>query len=381
MITIVARSSRSLARHSRVAAAAVYHTQVLVPSGKTACMPLDMAIAGTTALCVGSLLGMPDAHTHAHVPFPQFQSTSSKTTDSASSWDLSDQVLGAGAFGVVHLGIRRDTGEVGAVKMQRNLKHRDSIQRELHALQVVQAKGGHKNIIALKDVFERDGHTCIVTEFVSGGELFDHIVNHGAFSEQDARKPMRDIVEAVAFLHAHGLIHKDLKPENVLLRFKDRARADNAATLVDFGSAGPASRASSADEIGTTVYQAPELLRRDSECTQAADVWSLGCILYVLLTGRHPFDLDGTATERQIEARIRRGKVSFKHPACRDLSPDAKDLISQLLTKDPIKRPSAQAVLDHPWMRATKAKEQPTDLLTLAMLAQRQPTPVVSVSA
>ncbi|RHY44077.1 hypothetical protein DYB38_010833 [Aphanomyces astaci] len=296
---------------------------------------------------MGVLMSPDAAHPRAACILPPPPTISPKfQTTTAADWDLADEI-GSGAFGVVRLGIRRTTGEVGAIKMQKDARE-PSMQRELDALQRIKAKGGHKNIVDLKDVFEHNGHTCIVTEFVSGGELFEHIVRYGAFEEPRARKMMQDIVEGVAFLHDHGLVHKDLKPENVLLRFSDK-RDDNPATLVDFGSAGPASRVLDTD-IGTTVYLPPEVLRRGGVCTPAADVWAMGCILYIVLTGRHPFDIDGTAPEKTIESRIRKGHVSFKHAACQHLSSDAKDLIRHMLQKDPEMRPSAKQVLAHPWM-------------------------------
>ncbi|RHY29573.1 hypothetical protein DYB32_005037 [Aphanomyces invadans] len=287
------------------------------------------------------------------------------TIHPAADWDLADEI-GSGAFGVVRLGIRRTTGEVCAIKMLKDSRDA-SLQRELEALQWIKAQGGHKNIVDLKGVFEHDGKTCIVTELVSGGELFNHIVKYGAFDEPHARKMMHDIVEAVAFLHDHGLVHKDLKPENVLLRFKDK-RYDNHAKLVDFGSAGPPSPAVGTDtDIGTTVYLPPEVLRR-GDCTPAADVWAMGCILYIVLTGRHPFDIDGTAPEKTIESRIRRGHVTFKHAACKHLSAEAKDLIHQMLQKDPDLRPSAKQVLAHPWMQQFQQQQVVQAVLDVVMM-------------
>ncbi|CAK4127858.1 unnamed protein product [Aphanomyces euteiches] len=343
MALSIQRSSRSIVRLRhilpRYGPSVVYHAgatrgQDFAPRNQA--ISFGMALAGTIAIGIDSLFS-PEAHARE-----------SLVQSSTNAWELTEEI-GSGAFGIVRLGVRRATGELGAVKVQRDLKHRASMQREVQALQLIKHQGGHKNIVDLKDVFEKDGHMCIVTEFVSGGELFDHVVEDGPFSEDRARNMMRDIVEAVAFLHDHGVIHKDLKPENVLLQFKDK-RDNNLAKLVDFGSAGPASPTTQ-DDIGTTVYLAPELQSQDGgPCTPAADVWSLGCILYIVLTGRHPFDLEGNATEATIKNRIMRAKVSFKHADCKGISPEAKDLITQLLQKDPSQRPSARDILQHPWM-------------------------------
>ncbi|OQR95456.1 cleavage induced protein kinase [Thraustotheca clavata] len=293
---------------------------------------IKMAIAGMTALGMGSIV--------------------SPTQNRSSQWMLCDEEIGTGAFGVVRIGVSKTTGEKAAIKTMRvQSKTHKAIEREVDTLLRIQSLGGHKNIIALKDVFVEQNQVCVVTEFVGGGELFQHLLHYGAFNEVEARRMLYDIAQAVLFLHSNGLIHKDIKPENVLLCYKEK-RADNEAKLADFGSAGPQSPFNRLDDIGTSVYLAPELLNAKDGAvwTQAADMWAIGCILYILLTGMHPFDMEGNVPEEVIEKRIQRAKVCFSHPNCDNLSANAKDLIVGLLQKDPNQRLSIDDLLNHPWM-------------------------------
>ncbi|KDO30354.1 CAMK protein kinase [Saprolegnia parasitica CBS 223.65] len=287
----------------------------LVRSFWTPSSPLQVAVAGLTALGMGTVVSPTSAHSRN--PAQQKKTSISQTCDT-DQWTICDDALGTGAFGVVRLGVSRTTGEKAAIKSLH--AHRASLHREIHALRKIKSLGGHKNIIDLKDVYtDADDRVCVVTELVAGGELFEHI---------------------------------DLKPENVLLRFKEK-RADNEAKLADFGSAGPPSVFSRTDDVGTSAYLPPELLEAKKGgvvCSQAADMWAIGCILYILLTGMHPFDMDGALPEELVEMRIKKSDVSFDNPRCTDLSVDAKDLIAKLLAKNPAQRLSATEMLEHRWM-------------------------------
>ncbi|EQC40417.1 CAMK/CAMK1 protein kinase [Saprolegnia diclina VS20] len=331
----------------RISPSSSRHTS-LVRSFWTPSSPLQVAVAGLTALGMSTVVSPTSAHSRAHA---HKKTTSIRETCATDQWTICDDALGTGAFGVVRLGVSRTTGEKAAIKSLH--AHRASLHREIHALRKIKSLGGHKNIIDLKDVYtDADDRVCVVTELVAGGELFEHIVTYGAFSELDARKMIHDIAQGILFLHANGLVHKDLKPENVLLRFKEK-RADNEAKLADFGSAGPPSVFSRTDDVGTSAYLPPELLEATKDgvlCSQAADMWAIGCILYILLTGMHPFDMDGALPEELIEMRIKKSDVSFDHPRCTDLSADAKDLIAKLLAKNPTHRLSATEMLEHRWM-------------------------------
>ncbi|TDH72310.1 hypothetical protein CCR75_000753 [Bremia lactucae] len=322
---------------------------------------LSLAVAGAAALSAGCELHA-EGVAQARATF-EFESLALPTQP---KWQLFDQI-GAGAFGVVRLGMHEETGEVAAVKMvplepSNEKRSYMSLEREISALQLVKALGGHRNIIDLKDVYIEGRNVCIATELARGGELFEQIVAYGSLPEVKAQTMAREMASALSFLHRHGLVHKDVKPENILLT-KRYASSDEECTkascyesasfikLADFGSAGPAGVTTDTEESGTAGYLPPELLM-SGDCTSACDMWALGCVLYITLSGSHPFDLDGMATDSVVEHRVKTEAISFDFSAWHDVSVDAKDLVSKLLEKDPTLRLTADEMLQHPWMLA-----------------------------
>ncbi|KAI9916822.1 hypothetical protein PsorP6_016927 [Peronosclerospora sorghi] len=277
-------------------------------------------------------------------------------------WHLFSQI-GSGAFGTVRLGMHKASGEVAAVKIvplenPGEKRSFPALERELSALKLVKALGGHKSIIDLRDVYVEGRKLFMVTELARGGELFEQIVTYGSFSEAKARDVTRELASALSFLHRHGLVHKDVKPENILFttRNDDRnnchdQKSTNLVKLADFGSAGPAGDMSNLEDIGTPAYQPPELLTSGT-CTSACDMWALGCVLYIMLSGSHPFDLDGLSLDSKVEHRIKTEPINFNFRAWDNVSSDAKDVVSKLLAKDPALRLTADETLNHPWMNA-----------------------------
>ncbi|RLN49543.1 hypothetical protein BBJ28_00016741, partial [Nothophytophthora sp. Chile5] len=318
------------------------------------------------------------AHSHAAIEPAQHQRKH--------RWHLFDQI-GAGAYGVVRIGMHEESGEVAAVKIVPIENPTDrrafpALEREISALKLVKALGGHRSIVDLRDVYVEGRKVCLVTELARGGELFDQIVAYGSFSESRARDVAREIASALGFLHRHGLVHKDVKPENILMsdratdvaneshgvyRKGHRHESTSLVKLADFGSAGPAGVATTQDDIGTSAYLPPELLN-SGLCTSACDMWALGCVLYIMLSGSHPFDLDGLASDSQVEQRIKTEPITFAYSAWNNVSPDAKDLISKLLAKDPALRLTADQMLQHPWVNAS-AEASANPHVPLSLLA------------
>ncbi|CBN80221.1 calcium/calmodulin-dependent protein kinase IV [Ectocarpus siliculosus] len=255
-----------------------------------------------------------------------------------------------GAFGVVCAGVHKVTGEVVAVKqIPRRLMSTPRLQAEVDMLRMA---GQHKNVVGFRDLFSDDNFYYIVMEFATGGELFDRLVTKGAHSEHDAASLLREVVDAVAYLHGHSIIHFDIKPENILLHDADTDDID--VRLVDFGSAfvvGATGESGPKNDSGTIAYSAPEVLRGQSVST-AADMWSLGVVLYILLSGFHPFDLEGGANDADVRRKVLARELTFEsaHWSGKE---GAVDLINQLLDSDPKRRPTAEAVLAHPWMQKT----------------------------
>ncbi|CAG9318784.1 unnamed protein product [Blepharisma stoltei] len=251
--------------------------------------------------------------------------------------------LGEGGYGKVYLVRDKRTNIIRAIKeVQKSKTDSQSNQSLLDEVEILKELD-HPNIMKIYEVIESSDCYYIVTELLSGGELFDKLLHYEEITEGIAAKYMFDILGALNYCHARGIIHRDLKPENLLFESKD---PDSALKIIDFGIASkllPNSKLSEA--IGTIYYMAPEVLEGsyDSKC----DIWSAGVILFIMLTGKAPFNGETQAdTILQISEGIAHKKKYLKH-----LSPDAKDLIVSMLNSDPNLRLSAQEALDHPWIQ------------------------------
>eukprot|EP01133_Synstelium_polycarpum_P014986 gene14986-17722_t len=247
--------------------------------------------------------------------------------------------IGRGAFSIVREATHRSSGERVAIKSikTRFIKNK-LLMREIEIMKKV---GDHPNILKLYEVYETKRHLHLVLELVTGGELFDKIVHRGEYSEQDASKIMRQIVSAVGHLHANGIAHRDLKPQNLLCAGLE----GDDIRVADFGLSkifGDGDRLETC--CGSPEYVAPEVL----ECKpydKACDLWSVGVITYVLLTGCFPFWDKNNAV---LYEKIR--NVDYGWPAGLEVSDEAKDLVSHLIEKNPERRYTYEQCLAHPWV-------------------------------
>jgi calcium-dependent protein kinase len=201
----------------------------------------------------------------------------------------------------------------------------------------------HPNIIRVLDIVDDGRSLYIVTELLSGGELFTKIVERGHLSEANAAEVMQQLLAAVSFIHSRSVLHRDIKPENLMY---ESPLEGSALKLIDFGAARillPAYK--TAERVGTPYYMAPEVIqgKYDSKC----DVWSCGVVLYILLSGRPPFR---GRSEYEIFAHIQTGSPSFAESTWKHVSKPAKSLIKDMLKIDPKERPTAYEVLHHPWI-------------------------------
>lgn len=186
----------------------------------------------------------------------------------------------------------------------------------------------------------------IVSEYIPKGELFDEIIKRKFLNEEDGAYVIRQLLSAITYCHAKGIVHRDLKPENILI---DSISEDNKINIkvIDFGTAMFYSPDVELEEtLGTPYYVAPEVLM--GNYTEKCDVWSIGVILYVLLSGTAPFD---GKTDEEILGSVKRGKLEFRSKVWIDVSNLAKDLIKKLLTYNPSKRPSAAEAFKHSWIQ------------------------------
>ncbi|XP_022882682.1 calcium-dependent protein kinase 32-like isoform X2 [Olea europaea var. sylvestris] len=206
----------------------------------------------------------------------------------------------------------------------------------------------HPNIVSLKDTYEDNNGVHLVMELCEGGELFDRIVTRGHYTERAAAAVTRTIVEVIQICHENGVMHRDLKPENFL--FSNR-KETSPLKAIDFGLSvffKPGERFN--EIVGSPYYMAPEVLKRNYG--PEIDVWSAGVILYILLCGIPPFWAE---TEQEIAEAIIRSVVDFKRDPWPKVSDKAKDLVRKMLNPDPKQRPTAQEVLDHPWLQNAKS--------------------------
>ncbi|KAI5450774.1 Calmodulin-dependent protein kinase cmk2 [Naganishia albida] len=205
----------------------------------------------------------------------------------------------------------------------------------------------HPNIVKVFDHFEsRDKH-YIVFELATGGELFDRILSKGRFTEADAIEALKQVLEAVTYLHSHDVVHRDLKPENILYRTKEE---HSGLVLCDFGVARhlEPDHEFVATAAGSLGYAAPEVLL-GKEHGKPVDLWSIGIITYVLLCGYTPFRSDDP---KELVRETARGRIEFHAPYWNNVSEEARNFIKELVVVDPHKRLTAEEALHHPWIES-----------------------------
>lgn len=258
------------------------------------------------------------------------------------------EVLGTGAFSEVVLAQERATGRMFAIKCipKKALKGKESsIENEIAVLRKIQ----HENIVALEDIYESSSHLYLIMQLVSGGELFDRIVEKGFYTEKDASTLIRQVLDAVNYLHKMGIVHRDLKPEN-LLYFNPQD--ESKIMISDFGlSKMEGSGDVMSTACGTPGYVAPEVLAQ-KPYSKAVDCWSIGVIAYILLCGYPPFYDEN---DSKLFEQILKADYEFDAPYWDDISDSAKDFISRLMEKDPAKRYTCDQALRHPWISGDTA--------------------------
>ncbi|XP_042259112.1 calcium/calmodulin-dependent protein kinase type 1D isoform X2 [Thunnus maccoyii] len=220
-----------------------------------------------------------------------------------------------------------------------------SIENEIAVLRKIK----HENIVALEDIYESPDHLYLIMQLVSGGELFDRIVEKGFYTEKDASTLIRQVLDAVNYLHRMGIVHRDLKPEN-LLYFNPQD--ESKIMISDFGlSKMEGSGDVMSTACGTPGYVAPEVLAQ-KPYSKAVDCWSIGVIAYILLCGYPPFYDEN---DSKLFEQILKADYEFDAPYWDDISDSAKDFISSLMEKDPSKRFTCEQALRHPWIAGDTA--------------------------
>uniref|UniRef100_A0A4X2KQ26 calcium/calmodulin-dependent protein kinase n=1 Tax=Vombatus ursinus TaxID=29139 RepID=A0A4X2KQ26_VOMUR len=257
----------------------------------------------------------------------------------------------SGAFSEVILAEEKTTQKLVAIKCiaKKALEGKESsIENEIAVLHKIK----HPNIVALDDIYECGGHLYLIMQLVSGGELFDRIVEKGFYTERDASRLICQVLDAVKYLHDMGIVHRDLKPENLLYYSLEE---DSKIMISDFGLSkmeGSGSVLSTA--CGTPGYVAPEVLAQ-KPYSKAVDCWSIGVIAYILLCGYPPFYDENDA---KLFEQILKAEYEFDSPYWDDISDSAKDFIRHLMEKDPEKRFTCEQALQHPWIAGDTALDK-----------------------
>ena len=266
--------------------------------------------------------------------------------------------IGGGTYGIVFLSLNKRTKEKVAIKAMKKLKKdnktlNEDILKEIEMLKTLD----HQNIINIFEFYEGDYNFYIVTEYCQSGNLADRINKTNLqISESRASVIIFQILSAINYCHQRNIIHRDLKPENIML--------DNNSTngypyvkLIDFGTAKFRETEYENQLIGSPYFIAPEVI--DKKYTNKCDVWSIGVILYFLISRKKPFT---GFSFKEIFNSIKEDEINLKTSPFNSVSEELKDLIKKLLTKNPNERISADEALQHNWFIKNKTKEKLSEL-------------------
>ena len=251
-------------------------------------------------------------------------------------------MLGEGASGSVYRVVKAGLSyamKVISRKQITDIGDKRRLQREIDTMTHI----NYPFLVAMHDFFSDADNFYLIMDYCQGGDLYEHLKKRGGLREAQAATIFKQIVMGVAFLHAQGVAHRDLKPHNILFTSAQNVKVG------DFGLCGYIESEHMNTFCGSPCYTAPECLRRIEYNGCAADVWSLGVLLYEMVTGHHPWDV--TSLPRMVQ-QICAGKY-----ACpRTLSSSCQDLLERLLTLSPTKRITTSEILAHPWLRLASAR-------------------------
>uniref|UniRef100_A0A6B2LAP7 Protein kinase domain-containing protein n=1 Tax=Arcella intermedia TaxID=1963864 RepID=A0A6B2LAP7_9EUKA len=272
-------------------------------------------------------------------------------------YEITERTLGQGTFSKVKEGIDRESKQKVAIKIvykEHVSAKPDMLRNEVEIL----LKIDHPNVIKLIDLFDTEQRLYLVMELVTGGELFDKIVEREQYSEADAKEVMRQLFDAIEYIHSQDVVHRDLKPENLLLEDESTS---TRVKLSDFGLSRIFDDSSMNTACGTPGYVAPEILRAQGY-NSSVDMWSAGVIMYILLCGYPPFYNENDA---KLFESIMSAAYHFHSPFWDNISKEAKDLIRALLVVDPAKRLTATQAKEAEWFKIagnTQTKPLPSQL-------------------
>jgi serine/threonine protein kinase len=277
-------------------------------------------------------------------------------------YDFDHKPLGHGASGEVYRVTHKQTGEVYACKIIRkdgNMNDTTSMGTEIEIMKRVR----HRHVVSLFELFESPNCLWLILELIDGGDLRSLLAHHNHYSEAMASKHMKQLLEGIHYLHSRGVVHRDIKLDNILLHGQGN-HGQGEVKIADFGlsaliqvgtrgydpqESGKRKRYNKlTDRWGTPMFYAPELI--DGEYGPQVDIWSCGCVLYEMLTGETAFDTDDDVEDWQTPLFRKIRHAEYDKTRLRGISAEAQDLLKQMLTVDPVQRLSATDALKHPWL-------------------------------
>jgi len=266
-----------------------------------------------------------------------------------------DEILGEGSFATVRKGSDKASGVGVAIKIisKKGLSYKpESLNNEIQILQKLK----HPYVIQCYDLFETENEVFLVMELMTGGTLYERIEKKEKYREKDAKQVMTKLFYAIEYFHSIGIVHRDLKPENLLMVSRSN---DIKIKVSDFGLSRIFQFSSDSERMktaaGTIAYVAPEVLENIEGYNREVDLWSAGVIMYVMLSGYHPFYSEN---EAEIIEMIRLADFVYDSPDWDNITEEAKDLIDNLLVVDPSARMTVHQALNHDWFKTDKSKSK-----------------------
>ncbi|XP_019409700.1 PREDICTED: serine/threonine-protein kinase 17A-like [Crocodylus porosus] len=283
-----------------------------------------------------------------------------RTDPFTDSYSLMGKELGRGKFAVVKKCQEKATGKEFAAKFLRKRRKGEDCRPDiLHEVAVLEMAAPSPHVVDLHEVYETAAEIVLVLECADGGEIFHQCVaeQDEAFTEKDVIRLVRQILSGVSYLHRNNVVHLDLKPQNILLTCSSPL---GDIRIVDFGLSRQVDAVQEVREIlGTPEYVAPEILNYEPIST-ATDMWSIGVLTYVMLTGESPFLGD---TKQETFLNISQVNVEYPPDVFEGISDLAIEFIQSLLIKNPRKRAQAEQCLQHPWLSPSPTLELSSPLL------------------
>ena len=260
------------------------------------------------------------------------------------------RIIGRGAFGKVNIGLNILTGRIVAIKSfnKKNIINESAKKKILYETNLMRGLF-HPSVTKILETFESEKYMLIIMEYISGGNLQSFVKKRRKLCEKTAKILFRQIIQGIKYIHSRGIVHRDIKLENILLDL------NNIVKICDFG-VGRLIKPNTIlkDQCGTPVYMAPEIIKGEGYHGFPVDIWSAGVALYIMLSGNLPFNKD---KEHDLEYSI----LNYDIKEIKDVSPEANNLLKNILMKDPNKRYTENQILEHPWMNNNSNDEENSD--------------------